>query len=362
MKVVAISPRTLLWVAGGTIAFWLVGRIGDLLVVLFLSIIVSAAVRPAVIWGEAHLPWLPRQLTPVLVFVVLLALLALAALLLAPVVTAQASAFAASVPMIGSRLERWWQALPIWLARFGVHVQIAEIRQYFASRSVAWLGSTAAIASAVAGGITTTVFVFIGAFFIVLDEPRLSHGIIRLAPLAWRPWVAAQFEPIAARLGGYVRGLAFNTFSLATMLSIAYSLAGVPFGLVLGIVCGLLAVIPFAELAGFMVSMVVAFAAEPTLWSVTRVVISFGIAEVLQQNLIGPFVMSRAIALPPVVLIFSLLVGARLLGIEGMVVAVPMAAAVTVLIENLWFPLIEGAIAPGQMAPPGTHESSTGFE
>lgn len=362
MKVVTISPRTMLWVAAGVIAFWLVGRIGDLLVVIFLSIIVSAAVRPAVIWGEAHLPWLPRQLTPLIVFISLLGLLALAALLLAPVVALQASAFAASMPMIGARFEQWWQALTSGLARFGVHLQVAEIRQYFTRSSVAWLGSTAAIASAVAGGISTAVFVFIGAFFIVLDEPRLARGIIRLAPLAWRPWVEAQFEPIAARLGGYVRGLAFNTLSLATMLSIAYSLAGVPFGLVLGIVSGLLAVIPFAELAGFAVSMIVAFAAEPTFWSVARVGISFGIAEVLQQNLIGPFVMSRAIALPPVVLIFSLLVGARLLGIEGMVVAVPLAAAATVLIENLWFPLIEGATAPGGIAPPGTPEGGTRFE
>lgn len=351
MKVVAIAPQTLLWVAGGVAAFWVLGHLADFLVMVFLAIIVAAAVRPAVSWGDRHVPWFPRQLTPLAVFVLLFALLALIALLLTPVVATQYLEFAASLPKIGARFEDWWASATGFLSRFGIHFQASQIGAFFTGKGAAWVRSTAAIASALATGVSMAVFVFIGSFFILLDESRLANGLVRLTPPTWRPWVEAQFEPIAARLGGYVRGLLLNVSSLATMLAVGYTLGHVPFGVVLGIIGGLLAVIPFGELVGFIIALLVAFASAPTFWSIARVGICFGIAEILQQNIIGPLVMSRAIALPPVILIFALLLGSRLLGIEGLVVAVPLAATIAVLVENLWIPILEGSVRPGEPGP-----------
>ncbi|MBU6427663.1 MAG: AI-2E family transporter [Cyanobacteria bacterium REEB65] len=342
MKLVAIAPRTLIGAAAIGIAILFFGHIVDVLVILFLALIVAAAIRPAVLWAEVHLPFIPRSLTPVLVFLLLFGLLALIGLLLTPVVTTQTDEFIRSLPTITSQFVEMWSAVTGFLARFGVHLAAKEVGAFLASKGAGWIGSTAAIASAVAGGISTAVFIFIASFFVMMDEPRLAQGIIRLVPPTHRNWVEAQFEPIARRLGGYVRGLLLNVTALATMLGVGYTLARVPFGVVLGIMTGLLAVIPFAELVGFAATLLVAFATSPTFWSVARVGICFGIAEILQQNVLGPLVMSRAIALPPIVLIVALLIGSRLLGIEGMVIAVPAAATIAVLIENVWVPLLEG--------------------
>lgn len=353
--VVKIAPGTLFLIAAFVVVGILVPRIADTLSLLILGLVVAAALAPLTQWVRDRFR-LPRGLAPVVVFLIVFGAVGLLLASLAPIVAIQATEFAEALPGISRRARSSWE----WVARagerFGVRIAADEIVAFVTQRAADALRGTANVAGAFLGGLATVGAVLVTAFFLLLDGAALRAGFVRLFPPAVRARVDAQIDPITLRLGAYVRGVLTNMAALGGMLAIGYSAIGLPFGLVLGILTGLLEIIPvvggaiggiFAILLGFTLS-----------WKLGVLTIAvFFAAQILQNNVVSPIVMSKAVEMPPVILLFALILGSQLLGLVGAIIAVPVAAAIMVLIQNVWVPALEGepqgGAKPGRLGEQG---------
>ena len=119
------------------------------------------------------------------------------------------------------------------------------------------------------------------------------------------------------------------------LFTAALFLLGIPFALLLGILSGLLAFIPFiGPVVSVILPVLLALVDEPVkaLW----VILTYLVVQSIESNLVQPMVMSRAVSLHPVVVVFALLIMSTLFGFVGLLLAIPLVAAVQVLVQELW--------------------------
>jgi predicted PurR-regulated permease PerM len=153
--------------------------------------------------------------------------------------------------------------------------------------------------------------------------PRRQTGTIRQ--------VAHDIDTI---LAGFVRGQATVCFIFAVYYSAALSLAGLAFGVIIGIAAGILTFIPYlGAVAGLIVSVVVAFGQFDDYTRVAIVAAVYIFGHLIESNIVTPNLVGDRVQLHPVWIIFALLAGGALFGFTGVLLAVPAAAVIGVLVR-----------------------------
>jgi predicted PurR-regulated permease PerM len=136
-------------------------------------------------------------------------------------------------------------------------------------------------------------------------------------------------------MSGFIRGQSLVCLFLAVFYGVGLSLAGLNFGLLIGIGAGLLSFIPYVgSLAGFIVSVAVAVAQFWPDWTFIVVVITIFVAgQFIEGNILSPKLVGQAVGLHPVWVMFALVASGSLFGFVGLLLAVPLAAAIGVLVR-----------------------------
>ena len=177
-------------------------------------------------------------------------------------------------------------------------------------------------------------------------QPRLySDGILSLVTPKYRPVAARILDDGKATLRAWVVGQILAMLVLAILTAIGLWVLGVPYWLAFGIFTGLVAVVPFF---GTLVSTLLPalFVVGTGDWVRVLAVIALGIAvHVVEGNVVVPRIMERQVLLPPVLTITSVLIMGTLLGLVGLVVAVPVLAVVIVVIRHVLQGEIYGDVA-----------------
>jgi predicted PurR-regulated permease PerM len=171
------------------------------------------------------------------------------------------------------------------------------------------------------------------AFYLLVDWDRVVSSLDSLVPLPRRQTVYELMGEINKALSGYVRGQLLVCGILGVYYAIALTLAGLNFGLLIGVVSGFLTFIPYVgSLTALVVSFAVAVAQFYPDW--TRILIVPGVVLVgqfLEGNVLSPKLVGGSVGLHPVWLIFALLACGYFFGFVGLLLAVPLAAAIGVL-------------------------------
>jgi predicted PurR-regulated permease PerM len=122
---------------------------------------------------------------------------------------------------------------------------------------------------------------------------------------------------------------------IGLLFTIGLSIIGVPFALLLGLLSGLLAFVPFVgPLISVIPPVLLALVDDPikALW----VLAAYGVVQFIEGNIVQPVVMSRAVSLHPAVIVFAILIMGTLFGFVGVFFAIPLVAALHVLVSELW--------------------------
>jgi predicted PurR-regulated permease PerM len=171
------------------------------------------------------------------------------------------------------------------------------------------------------------------AFYLLADWDRVITTFDDLIPLPQRDTVRGLFREIDKALSGYLHGQFLVCGILGAYYAIGLTLAGLSFGVLIGVVSGFLTFIPYVgSLTALVVSSGVALAQFSPDW--TRIIIVVGIVLVgqfLEGNVLSPKLVGDSVGLHPAWLIFALLAFGYLFGFVGLVLAVPLAAAAGVL-------------------------------
>jgi len=172
------------------------------------------------------------------------------------------------------------------------------------------------------------------AFYLLRDWDHLVARIDELLPRDHAEVIRAQAKLTNQTLAGFARGQSMVCLTLALYYSIALLIVGLPFGVVIGLIAGLLTFIPYVgSLTGFAVSMAIAIGQFDNWWSVAIVAVIFGVGQVLEGNFLTPKLVGDRVGLHPVWIIFALLSGGALFGFVGLLLAVPVAAVIGVLVR-----------------------------
>lgn len=326
--------------------------LGEVLVVMMMALMLATALGPGVAYFERRLR-LPRGPAVVAVFVLLLGSLMLFGMIVVPTLLDQARALATQFPAYLDKLRGEYTWLRVFDHRFMWLPDPSGLAAAMQSRLSGWAESGLGLAGKVFGFLFLVFIVLISAFYILLDTARLREGFIRLLPQAHRGLLAAQLDPIAGKIGAYVRGVMLSISVLVCYLAVALTVAGEPLSLVLALMAGCFEIIPtLGPVLGAMPAIVVALTVSTRLALVVFGIFACGVF--IQSNFVAPMLYSREVELPPILITAALLVGGDLMGVPGAMVSVPVLAVALVLVENLYLEprdLAEAATGPEAPAP-----------
>jgi predicted PurR-regulated permease PerM len=301
------------------------------LLTILLSIILSAPVNYL-----ARRGW-PRTWGVIAVIAAIGAVVWLLGLALVPAVETQSREFAEAFPtLLDEALTLANQAQSF----FGLGTQIGLNPESFSQLGREVLtGSTVSTAAGVGLTAATVVslaaVVFISTVYLVIRPEPWVNGFVSLFPAGWRPRTREVLQALYQTEQRWFLGqLAAMTF-IAVFWAISLSLIGVPFALLIGIFSGLISFIPYVgALISVVVPVLLALISDP--FSAVWVIVAFIIIQQIEGNLLQPIVMSRAVDLHPALVVFAILVMGTLFGIVGVFLAVPLVAALQVLVRELW--------------------------
>lgn len=163
-------------------------------------------------------------------------------------------------------------------------------------------------------------------FYVVIDFEKISQDIQSLVPRSILPKMKYYLKVSDQVLSGYIRGQILVALILSAIYSIGLAIVDIRFGLVIGIVAGLLSIIPYVGFTtGFASALVMALANFESIGTVLGVVVVFSIGQILESFVITPKLVGNKVGLGPLATILSLIIGGNLLGFIGMLVAIPVA-------------------------------------
>ncbi|MFM9889324.1 MAG: AI-2E family transporter [Rickettsiales bacterium] len=171
-------------------------------------------------------------------------------------------------------------------------------------------------------------------FYMIRDWPVLVQKIDRLLPVAYAPTIREQLYLINRTLSAYMRGQLTVMFILSIFYVLAFVLAGLNFGLVLGILAGCIVIIPYiGSLISVALGLTVAYGQFTTGHDFWIIVGIYGFGQILESQILTPKIIGDKIGLHPAWLLFGILAGGVLLGFTGVLLAVPLTAVIGVLVK-----------------------------
>jgi len=183
--------------------------------------------------------------------------------------------------------------------------------------------------------ITFMVITPVVAFYCMRDWPHITKKVENLFPRRNARMLRGMMHEFNMRLAGFVRGQLLVCFSLGVMYAITLTLVGLNFGLVIGMLAGLLTFIPYlGTVFGFVSSVGVALIQYPDYKMPMVVVAIFFIGQFIEGNIMAPKLVGERIGLHPVWVIFALMAGGKLFGFTGLLLAVPVAAMLGVVVRR----------------------------
>lgn len=334
------DPQTRFWLAALGLLILFIYLFSGILLPFVAGFAIAYFLDPVVDWVEKSK--LPRGFATAAVTGLFFALLAFFILLLAPVIESQFIGFVTQLP---HSIAQIWSAIEPLVDKALVGLgddQAGEMRLAagkLLENAVAWLGDVAA--GVLSGGValfnvlSLLLVTPVVAFFLLRDWDRIVTLIDDLLPRRSAATIRAQFRLIDTALAGFVRGQATVCLILGTLYAAGWSLVGLEFGLVLGLLTGVLAFVPYAgSMFGVMLALGMAFGQFwPDLTPIGLVFLVFVVVQTVDGAAITPRLIGGRVGLHPVWILFALLGGASLLGFLGVLVAVPSAAVIGVLVR-----------------------------
>jgi predicted PurR-regulated permease PerM len=260
-------------------------------------------------------------------------------LLVAPILSGQLSSFIASVPGYIVTLQSvltdpslpWVQKLIG--AGFNPDQSIADL----VTQGVGWI--TGFMRSLWSGGralvslFSLIVVTPVVAFYLIYDWHRMVRTVDGWIPVQQRETVRALAGEVDAAIAGFVRGQTAVCIILGTFYAIALTVSGLNFGLLIGLISGLITFIPYVgSMTGLVLSLGVAVAQFwPNYTAILTVLGIFLVGQFLEGNVLSPKLVGESVGLHPVWVIFALLAFGYLFGFVGLMIAVPLAATIGVL-------------------------------
>ena len=275
----------------------------------------------------------------------ILVIVLIGGIILTPLVT-ETRQFVMQLPQLLRNLQQYAINLEVrysWLP--DISGLIARLPQELAGLS-RYFGTAAGVAFRFLGGLVSILTLLFMTFYMLLEGPQIKSEFLTLFPRERRARVEEVLHHIGLKFGGWVRGQLLLGLIIGVVVGVGTALLGLPYPLLLGLVAGITELIPIVgPIIGAVPAVLIALF-QPPWWRVLAVVGFYAVVQQLESNFVVPRVMRMAVGLSPLLTVIALLIGAKLMGIIGALLSLPVAAAVQVVVGEVLQAIRRAANSP----------------
>lgn len=311
----------------GLVAFYM---IRDILAALFFAIIIASAIEPGIEWLKARR--VPRILSVILLYIAIAAVLFFIVYLVSPIVADEFRKFYRALPELQGRVISEIQRLGVssYISLFsGDAPDLSGVP----TKYIGQLGGVFDFVSSVFGGITTFLLTIVFSFYLAAQEKGIENFLRLVVPLHYESYVLDLWKRSQRKLGVWFRTQLLLGALVGILIFFGLTLIGVEQAFFLAIIAALFEIIPVVgPILAAIPAVSIAFLVSPSLG--LGVTLLYLAVQQIESHVIVPVVMRRAVDLSPLIVVIALLVGAKLGGIFGILIAVPLTAILAELLGD----------------------------
>lgn len=301
--------------------FWLAIELSGILIIIFISFIIMAALSPFSDFLTRKR--IPRILSVIIPYTITIAILVLLIFPLIPFFISQIELLFVNFPKYVGQVAR----------TFNLNIDVSNVKNVFESD----LGSLSKNALSVTGkifsGFFSTLTVLVISFYLMLQREMLKKQLIALWPKKYQDQALKTMVQIENKIGWWLQGQLVLSFTIGFFTWLGLTILGLPFALSLGLLAGILEIVPtIGPIVSAIPAIIVALTISPGL--AISVVIFYILLQALENHILVPKIMQKAVGLNPIVVIIGVLIGSKFLGILGALLAVPFIAMVIILAKS----------------------------
>jgi predicted PurR-regulated permease PerM len=339
VHVIATTAAVVVTILAVVLIARLLWLVGDILVLILIAAILATGLNPVAEslqrrqWTRRR--WqLPRTAAIGIVYVGLLVVIGIATNVLLSPVIAESRQFIERAPELLRELEsvlvglreryRWLPDLAAILRRLPQE----------AGRLTDYVDEATGVAFRVFGGVVSAITALILSIYMLIEGPAIKRGFLNLFPRDRHRRLETVLEHVGEKFGGWLRGQLLLGVIIGVIAGLGTWALGLPYPFLLGLAAGITELIPLlGPVLGAIPAVLVALFG-PT-WRLFAVIAYFTLIQQLEGNLLVPRVMAKSVGMSPLLTIVAIMIGTRLMGILGALLAVPVAAALQVIVGEI---------------------------
>ncbi|WP_375550417.1 AI-2E family transporter [Rhodophyticola porphyridii] len=330
-----VKQQMIYWGIALAMFFVILWALGDVILPFLVGGAIAYFLDPVADWLERK--GFTRIWATVLISLVAILVVVVAALIVIPLLVSQLTGLIAAAPELFERLRdflttRFPQLMD---ENSPLRDSLAAISETLQSRGGELVNGLLSSAMSVLNFIVFIVVVPVVSFYLLWDWDRMVARVDDLLPRDHRPVIRGLAKDIDRTLASFVRGQGTVCLILGTFYAVSLMIVGLQFGVVVGFVAGLISFIPYvgALFGGALALGLALFQFWGEWWWILAVAAIFQVGQLVEGNILTPNLVGGSVGLHPVWLIFALSAFGSVFGFVGLLVAVPVAAAIGVLIR-----------------------------
>ncbi len=331
---ISVETGTILKVVGMLLALGFLYLIRDILALVFIALFLAALMHPA---AHALARWrIPKGVTVISLYLFLFGLAVLTVGLLLPTVIDQSAHLVGSLGKSLEAVSGSVQTLKEFSIKYGLRENLQASGQSLELQMVKAASGLFSTLTEVFGGFVGLIVILVMAYYMVVQEEDARKMFYNFVPDEYQELTAAIIKRVEEKISYWFLGQLSLCIIIGALYFLGLSVIGINAALVLALFGGFIEFIPYlGPILGAIPVLFIAFTESPM-----KAVLAFGVIVVIQQlenHIIVPKVMQRAVGLNPLVSIVALLVGANLFGLVGALLAIPVATASSVVLTEIYY-------------------------
>ena len=311
--------------------FYALFLLWDLLLVVLTAVVIASAIEPATRWFERYK--IPRVPAVIIIYAGLIVLFFGLFYFFIPPLLNDITRLASVIPQYLEELR-----LPNFLAQVGGAAQIAgdisgqvslgQVVESVKNAVSSFSGGAFQAASAIFGGVFSFVLMFIISFYLSVQRDGIDNFLKLVSPVKHQEYVIDLWRRAQTKIGRWLQGQLLLGVLMAVLVFLGLTVLGVPYAFLMAILALVFELIP---VFGPVLSAIPAVVLAAVTGGVPLALMTVGLYIILQQfenHLIYPLVVSKVVGVPPILVILSMVIGGTLAGFIGILLSVPLAAAV----------------------------------
>jgi len=315
----------------------------DVLFILFISLVLASAVDPWVDWLQTKK--IPRSLGIVLIYLGFFSVVGFAIYSIAPPIAKEMGDFSNNLPMYQEKINKTFSAAKEFTIKHGI---FKNLESGIGGLNASLQNTASSIISTIInifGGLVSFVLVLFLTFYMTVEENAIKRLVWVLTPAKNQEYVLLLINRMQKKIGLWLRGQLILCLCIFVMAYPGLLILGVKYALVLALIAGITEAIPYiGPTLGAVPAIFLAFTQSPIL--ALFVGIFYYIIQMVENNILVPKIMEKAVGLNPIISIVAFLVGYNLGGIPGAILSIPVATAISVFIGDVFDNRKKGQLEP----------------